>query len=45
VSKGRVINERPSVQVVFLLPGQPNFGIDFVVDTGSNHFHKHYLSL
>ncbi len=39
--QGRVINGRPSVQVVFLLPGQPNFGIDFVVDTGFND----YLSL
>jgi clan AA aspartic protease len=38
VIQGRVVNGRPSIQVVFLLPGQPNFGIDFVVDTGFNDY-------
>jgi clan AA aspartic protease len=38
VIQGRVVNGRPSVHVVFLLPGQPSFGIDFVVDTGFNDY-------
>jgi clan AA aspartic protease len=38
VIQGRVANGRPNVQVLFLLPGQPNFGIDFVVDTGLNDY-------
>ena len=36
--QGRVINGRPNVQVMFLLPAQPIFGIDFVVDTGFNDY-------
>jgi clan AA aspartic protease len=38
VIQGRVVNGRPNVQVLFLLPGQPSFGIDFVVDTGFNDY-------
>ena len=36
--QGRVVNGRPNVQILFLLPGQPSFGIDFVVDTGFNDY-------
>ncbi|WP_310482190.1 clan AA aspartic protease [Chamaesiphon sp. VAR_48_metabat_403] len=36
--QGRVVNGRPNIQVIFLLPGQPGFGIDFVVDTGFNDY-------
>lgn len=36
--QGRVVDGRPNVQVMFLLPGQPSFGIDFVVDTGFNDY-------
>jgi clan AA aspartic protease len=38
VIQGRVVNGRPSVQVIFLRPEQPSFGIDFVVDTGFNDY-------
>jgi predicted aspartyl protease len=34
--QGRVVNGRPTVQVMFMLPEQPELGIDFVVDTGFN---------
>jgi clan AA aspartic protease len=36
--QGRVVNGRPTVQVMFILPEQPEFGIDFVVDTGFNDY-------
>jgi clan AA aspartic protease len=38
VIKGKVVGRRPSVQIVFLLTGQPSFGIDFVIDTGFNDY-------
>ena len=36
--QGKIINGRPNIQVIFLLPRQPSFGIDFVVDTGFNDY-------
>ncbi len=36
--QGSVVNGRPNVRVMFLLPGHPSFGIDFVVDTGFNDY-------
>jgi clan AA aspartic protease len=38
VIQGNVVNGRPTVQVMFMLPEQPEFGIDFVVDTGFNDY-------
>lgn len=35
---GRVINRKAVVPVVFRLPTQPNFSINFVVDTGFNDY-------
>jgi clan AA aspartic protease len=36
--QGSVVNGRPTVRVTFLLPEQPKFEIDFVVDTGFNDY-------
>jgi clan AA aspartic protease len=36
--QGSVVNGRPTVRVKFLLPEQPEFEIDFVVDTGFNDY-------
>ncbi|MUL37327.1 clan AA aspartic protease [Gloeocapsopsis dulcis] len=33
---GRVINDRAVVPVIFRLPSQPDFSLDFVIDTGFN---------
>jgi len=38
---GRLIDGRPTVPVIFRLPGQPDFSLNFAVDTGFNS----YLSL
>jgi predicted aspartyl protease len=38
VIQGRIVNGRPNIQVIFLLPEQPSFGIDFVIDTGFNDY-------
>jgi len=35
---GRIIDAKATVPVVFRLPGQPNFSIDFVIDTGFNDY-------
>lgn len=32
--KGRVVGQQARIGVVFLLPGQPNIEIEFVIDTG-----------
>ena len=31
---GKVINSRVIIPVVFRLPSQPDFSLDFVIDTG-----------
>jgi clan AA aspartic protease len=36
--QGIVVKGRPTVSVMFLLPQQPEFEIDFVVDTGFNDY-------
>jgi clan AA aspartic protease len=35
---GRIIDAKATVPVVFRLPGQPDFSIDFVIDTGFNDY-------
>lgn len=35
---GRIIDTKASIPVVFRLPGQPDFSIDFVIDTGFNDY-------
>lgn len=35
---GRLIAGRATVPVIFRLPGQPDFSLDFVIDTGFNGY-------
>lgn len=35
---GRLIAGRATVPVIFNLPGQPDFSLDFVIDTGFNDY-------
>ncbi len=35
---GRTIDRKAIVPVIFCLPGQPEFSVDFVIDTGFNDY-------
>ncbi|BDA70900.1 hypothetical protein CAL7716_050660 [Calothrix sp. PCC 7716] len=35
---GRLIGGKATVPVIFRLPGQPDFSVDFVIDTGFNGY-------
>ncbi len=35
---GRLIDRKAIAPVIFRLPGQPNFSLDFVIDTGFNGY-------